>query len=648
MALCICSCSKNEDMPRASEITYGETPLFNGVVEAEVLDVNTLTLRWNEAFDGQTPAEQLVYVAYAGEEGRAISLGKPVATSLPGATSLTFSEIPAGNYQFVVRARDEDGNEDENTAAVSVTLGDDVPPTFAGVTGAIPQSSSEILVEWKPGEDNVSATKDLRYRIYAGPSRKNLFRQEAQVSLPGATSSTIALSQEDEIVWIAVRAVDERGNEEKNERITSTMALETEPPTFAGVTAASGKGDSLELRWSPAVDNATASSQIVYKIFVSESTGDHNFLIPWEDTEPGVTRWTVSGLKPETEYFFVVQAEDLAGNQDKNSIEVSATSPAKDIDAPTFAGVAALASNTPSSITATWLDATDDRTKTESIVYEVYLSEASEGQNTLKPTGTSIRGRGSLVLRDLKPETKYFIMVRPRDEAGNIDENRVELSITTGALSGDNTPPELLGMVTSKLVPSSPERLLVSWLGASDDTEALDGIRALVCVSPLASGCEGDKFFENLNATSNFGASSVFVSGLVARTSYWASVRLEDKNGNPMTIGAGDEGTTATSFVQNVQPLLESRCNQCHAYTYGALVNVKSTYDDLFLISAVSDVNSYLLRTLRARGSKDAPFSSEAPATYEGDRMPSDGTDFLTTEQEDVFIEWTQQGAFYN
>jgi hypothetical protein len=77
-------------------------------------------------------------------------------------------------------------------------------------------------------------------------------------------------------------------------------------------------------------------------------------------------------------------------------------------------------------------------------------------------------------------------------------------------------------------------------------------------------------------------------------------------------------------------------------------VNIPSGYEDLYLINPSSAPNSYLLRTLRVSGDESPPFSPDVPATHEVQRMPSDGTEFFTVEQESIFLDWLAQGAFNN
>jgi hypothetical protein len=306
------------------------------------------------------------------------------------------------------------------------------------------------------------------------------------------------------------------------------------------------------------------------------------------------------------------------------------------------------------SVTASWNAAQDAVSSTPSIRYEVFLATSSGGQVFDSPKFVTPPGRTSAELINLSPETEYFVVVRARDESGNTDSSVSELSVTTGAPTADVTDPYLGGSVKVTRVPSDPTLLLVSWTGAGDDSADAGEIRAHACVGTSSSACLASSFFNNYNVSGEWGANSVFISGLDPRTSYYAGVRLEDVSGNLQSSTTGSEGSTATSFVQNVKPILDSRCNRCHTYKYGTLVNIvediytDATFGDLYLVDPGKPVESYLLRKLRGRDSMLDPFSMEAPAAYYGQRMPSDGSGYLSDEREQILIDWISQGAFSN
>ena len=116
----------------------------------------------------------------------------------------------------------------------------------------------------------------------------------------------------------------------------STKGPTTSPgagPSFAGLVSAVRTcpvqpaiipmpipGRNVTLSWQAATDPLTPSSQIVYEIFYSATSGGENYSNPSWTTGPGATHFTVV-LNSFANAFFVVRARDEAGNEDHNTIE---------------------------------------------------------------------------------------------------------------------------------------------------------------------------------------------------------------------------------------------------------------------------------------------------------------------------------------
>lgn len=112
-----------------------------------------------------------------------------------------------------------------------------------------------------------------------------------------------------------------------------------------------------------------------------------------------------------------------------------------DTTAPTFAGIAA-AEKAPSSVMLSWPPASDDHTAADQIVYLIYQATASGGENFGLPSYITQPGATQYSVLELAPNTRYFFVVRARDEAGNVDTNAGEVSVKLGdvTLSGDVQP----------------------------------------------------------------------------------------------------------------------------------------------------------------------------------------------------------------
>ncbi|MBI2059139.1 MAG: SUMF1/EgtB/PvdO family nonheme iron enzyme [Nitrospirae bacterium] len=102
--------------------------------------------------------------------------------------------------------------------------------------------------------------------------------------------------------------------------------LDTAAPTFGGLTRATAVSTfQIDLGWSPATDNLSTSSAIIYRICRSTTAGacQTSFAATYT-TNAGVTSYGATGLSAGATYYFVSRAVDEAGNQDTNTVQTSA------------------------------------------------------------------------------------------------------------------------------------------------------------------------------------------------------------------------------------------------------------------------------------------------------------------------------------
>jgi hypothetical protein len=105
-----------------------------------------------------------------------------------------------------------------------------------------------------------------------------------------------------------------------------------------------------------------------------------------------------------------------------------------DQKAPTFAGLERAFACTPgpqrtgetTPYTLSWPAATDDRTSTAAIVYDVYSADVAGGENFSKPTWTTPPGATTFRTPGLPSHGTAYFIVRARDAAGNEDSNTHE------------------------------------------------------------------------------------------------------------------------------------------------------------------------------------------------------------------------------
>lgn len=202
-------------------------------------------------------------------------------------------------------------------------------------------------------------------------------------------------------------------------------------PTFSGLTTATAAPSSISLTWSAASDNVSPAADLKYLVYQSTTAGGQNFAAPSYVSLPGATGYVVGKLNTSTKYYFVVRAQDQAGNTDSNRTEQSATTPAQaDNMAPTFAGLST-ATAAGNSITLSWSAATDTVSSAAQIVYHIYQATTAGGENYATPTFTTAPGATQFVVSGLTTGMTYYFVVRAQDQAGNISINTVEKSALT-------------------------------------------------------------------------------------------------------------------------------------------------------------------------------------------------------------------------
>ena len=375
----------------------------------------------------------MVYLVYRASTAGGQNFSSPTFTTARGALSYLDNALSAGStFYYVVRAKDEAGNIDSNTVELMAST-DVTSPTFAGATGATSSGSSSIAVSWNAATDNITPQSGIKYMIYrATTSGGQSYATATATTTAGALSYTDSRLTTGATYYYVVRAKDQTGNFDTNTiQASATTLLDTTAPNFVGATSVAAQSSSaIAIGWSVATDDITAQSNIVYLIYRSSTSGGQSYTTQTATTPLGVTSYTDSGLAAATNYYYVVRAKDEAGNVDTNTAQVTATTNASSSDttAPTFAGASALTVQSGISLTLNWGSATDNVTSSANIVYQIYRATTSAGQNFAVPLATTSAGITSYADTSATGATKYYYVVRAKDQAGNRDTNTAEVS----------------------------------------------------------------------------------------------------------------------------------------------------------------------------------------------------------------------------
>jgi len=127
----------------------------------------------------------------------------------------------------------------------------------------------------------------------------------------------LSLSHGDSLTAVYVDADDGNGNynvEKEAEAIADCL-----PPIFAGLSGGTAGDYYAELTW----DEASDEREFVYNVYRAEVSGQQDFLIPLDTTT--ASPYIDNNLENGQEYFYVVRAMDVLGNEDNNTVEVALT-----------------------------------------------------------------------------------------------------------------------------------------------------------------------------------------------------------------------------------------------------------------------------------------------------------------------------------
>ena len=295
------------------------------------------------------------------------------------------------------------------------------------------------------------------------------------------------------------------------------------------------------MKWDPATDPPNPADHIAYRAYRSSTPGGEDFTrarrcgTPVPDAGPveeaslpcyvttgaGATSVVVRDVLPARDFYYVVRAVDAAGNEDKNTVEVSGMT--LDETPPEFGGVRSVAVLTAHSIKVSWGAGFDLGTPDSLLTFDVFVSEGAAPDPTKdKPTYTSKPGERSTTIKDLKASTSYKVMVRAVDGAAHSDGNKRVLGVTTP----EGVAPTFDGVRRANAEGSS---IRLFWSPATDNLTSPPSIVYDVYESLRQ---RGEDLTGPPKVTSAPGASSILMANLESGTRYYYVVKARDFAGN--------------------------------------------------------------------------------------------------------------------
>jgi chitinase len=251
----------------------------------------------------------------------------------------------------------------------------------------------------------------------------------------------------------------------------AAAALDRTPPTKPGNFRVTAKTQTtVSLAWNASTDN---SGSVKYDVRMWEE----GRYVTVATLPQGQTTFTKTGLIPNVQYFFHVEAVDPSGNRRFSDLAYTTTEP--DRTPPPAPANLRVTRVTASQVGLAW-DAPRDDTGIRS--YRISV--------TGTPTWNLIwTGPTSVTVIGLAPETAHAFSVKAEDLGYNISPASAAVSATT-LESTDVTPPSA---PTNLFVSSSHDcEVRVTWTASTDDQDPPEAIRYQIFINgTLDSGVMG-------------------------------------------------------------------------------------------------------------------------------------------------------------
>ena len=263
------------------------------------------------------------------------AIGEPTPGSAGTAQSMTVSGLsPGTTYYFVIRASDEAPNWSDLSNVVSFAP-DEIPPSDITDLAASSLTFSSVALTWTaPGDDNntgTATTYDIRYST-SGITDDNYTSATQATGEPtpqvaGSTGTfTVSGLTGDTIYHFIVITGDEVPNWSNYSNVAAALTGlpdTTAPAAVSNLSASNPTGNAATLSWTAPGDDGTTGTATSYDIRYSTATiTDSNWASATQVTgepTPQVTgtsqSMTVSGLSPETTYYFAIKTSDEVPNE---------------------------------------------------------------------------------------------------------------------------------------------------------------------------------------------------------------------------------------------------------------------------------------------------------------------------------------------
>ena len=184
-------------------------------------------------------------------------------------------------------------------------------------------AGGSIELTWTPSSPETNVAQYYIYRSTTSGGQD--YNSPLATVSAGTTTYTDSATTDGVTYYYVVRARDLSGNFETNTNEAIATADATSPPSPSNLTATPISEDGIQLSWTASSPETDVTQ---YNIYRATSLGAEDYSSPTYTVSVGITTYTDSAATPGQTYYYVVRAQDAAGNTDTNTNEVSATADA--------------------------------------------------------------------------------------------------------------------------------------------------------------------------------------------------------------------------------------------------------------------------------------------------------------------------------
>lgn len=279
----------------------------------------------------------------------------------------------------------------------------------------------------------------------------------------------------------------------------------------------------------------------------------------------------------------VIYRGDVYADLNGIALIVDLTIVGNDTTPPAFGGIKDIPAINSSSLTLSWLSASDNVTPQDRMQYLIYGTTAKGTENYSLPNFVTGPGATTFAATGLLSDMNYCFVVRAKDEAGNIETNTVEKCARTSLSSSGNSSG---GAQNDTLAPTVPSNLTAAPAGMNRVNLAWEPSSDNYSVAGYKIYRDGT-YITTVTSTSWVNIISSYADpGLTANTQYCYAVSAIDSSNNESARTLPVCATTPVSFFTISTTSICENDTACPAATSTLTITFDSGTSPFFISSS--------------------------------------------------------------